>query len=121
MALLVLLFLQLHFEALLLAARLLEIIVAAGIKRELALIEMHDRRHGAVEEIAIVTDDQHGVRIGLEMVLEPKRAFEIEVVRRLVEQQNVGLEKQDRAERHTHAPAAGEFPAGAPLGFLVEA
>ena len=42
-ALLVLLLLELHFEALLLAPRFLEIIVAARVEGQLALVEMQDR------------------------------------------------------------------------------
>ena len=49
------------------------------------------------------------------MVLQPERAFEIEIVGRLVEQQQVGLREQRRGERDAHAPAAGEFGAGALL------
>ena len=42
-ALLVLLLLQLQFEPLLLAPRLLEVVVAAGVERELAAVEVQDR------------------------------------------------------------------------------
>ena len=52
------------------------------------------------------------------MALEPQRAFEIEVVGRLVEQQDFRLEEQHGAERHAHAPAAGELPAGAAAARL---
>ena len=40
---------------------------------------------------------------------EPQRAFQVEIVGRLVEQQQVGLGEQGGGERHPHAPAAGEF------------
>ena len=55
-----------------------------------------------------MADQQHGVRIARDVVLQPQRAFEVEVVGRLVEQQQVGLRKQHRGQRHAHAPAAGE-------------
>ena len=44
-----------------------------------------------------MADDDHGVRIVREMVLEPERAFEVEIVGRLVEQQQVGLREQTAA------------------------
>ena len=47
--------------------------------------------------------------IGLEVVDQPHRAFEVEIVGRLVEQQQVGRGEQHRRERNPHAPAAGEF------------
>ena len=57
-------FLQLELEPLLLAPRLLEVVVAAGVERELAAVEMQDRGDGAVQQVAVVADDQHRVRIG---------------------------------------------------------
>ena len=47
--------------------------------------------------------------IFLQPRLEPERAFEVEIVGRLVEQQQVGLGEQGRGQRHAHAPAAGEL------------
>jgi hypothetical protein len=64
------------------------------------------------EQVAVVADEEHGVRIAREIVLQPERAFEIEIVGRLVEQQQVGLGEQHGGERHAHAPAAGKFRAG---------
>ena len=56
-----------------------------------------------------------------EIVLQPQRALEVEVVGGLVEQQQVGLGEQHGGERHAHAPAAREFRARALLRRLVEA
>ena len=111
-ALVVLLLLELEVEALLLAPRLLELVVAAGVERELALGQVQDRADGAVQQVAVVADDQHGVRVVAQVVLEPQRAFEVEVVGGLVEQQQVGLGEQHGGQRHAHAPAAGVLRAG---------
>ena len=46
------------------------------------------------------------------MVFQPQRAFEIEIVGRLVQQQKIGRGEQRRRKRYAHAPAAGEFRAG---------
>jgi hypothetical protein len=61
------------------------------------------------------------VRILREERLQPDRAFEVEVVRRLVEQQHVGAREQHRGQRHPHPPAAGEVRAGPRLRRRVEA
>ena len=74
----------------------------------------------AIEQVAVVADDHDRVRVRAQVGFEPERAFEIEIVRRLVEQQDVRFQKEDRGERHAHPPATGEFPARARLGFLVE-
>ena len=52
-----------------------------------------------------MADDQHGVRVALQIVLQPERAFEIEIVRRLVEQQDVGL-RQTGSRRAPRACAS---------------
>ena len=92
---------------------LLEAVEAAGVERQFAVFEMEDRIDGAVEEVAVVADQQHGVRIAGEIVLKPQRAFEVEIVGRLVEQQQVGFGEEDGRERDAHPPAAREIRAGA--------
>ena len=59
-----------------------------------------------------MADDDHGARIVRQMVLQPQRAFEVEIVGRLVQQQQIGRRKQRRRQRHAHPPAAGKFRAG---------
>ena len=49
------------------------------------------------------------------------RAFEVEIVGRLVEQQDLRLEEQHGGERDAHAPAARERAARALLRRFVEA
>jgi hypothetical protein len=73
---------------------------------------MQDRAHRAVQKPAVVADDQHGVRVAREVAFQPQRAFEVEIVRRLVEQQQVGLREQHARQRHAHPPAAREGGAG---------
>ena len=55
-----------------------------------------------------MADDDDRVRIAADIVLQPQRAFEVEIVGRLVEQKQVRLGKQHGGQRHAHAPAAGE-------------
>jgi hypothetical protein len=87
-------------------------VVAARVKRELAVLEMQNELRHGIEQIAVVADDEDAAAIALEIILEPQHAFEIEIVCRLVEQQQVGRGEQNPRERHAHAPAAGEFGAG---------
>ena len=103
------------------AAGVLEGVVGALVERELAAVEVQDCADRAVEQVAVVADDQHGVRVAGEEGLEPDRALEVEIVGRLVEQQHVGAGEQHGGQRHPHPPAAGELGAGAGLGRGVEA
>ena len=49
------------------------------------------------------------------MRFQPQRRLEVEIIGRLVKQQQVGLGEQRRRECNPHAPAAGEFGTGALL------
>ncbi len=70
---------------------------------------MQDVLHGVVQQLAVVADDEGGVRVFLQPRLQPQGAFQIEVVGRLVQQQQVGLREQGRGQRHAHPPAAREL------------
>ena len=74
-----------------------------------------------VEKVAVVADDEDRRGAALQIVGEPQHPFEVEVVGRLVEQQQVRLGKEHRGERHAHAPAAGIFGKRPALRRLVEA
>ena len=81
---------------LLLAVLPLEGIVAAAPEGELAVDQVDDRIDRRVEQVAVVADDDHRARIAREIALQPQRAFEVEVVRRLVEEQEVRLGEEQR-------------------------
>jgi len=54
-------------------------------------------------------DQQQSVGIVSEIVLEPVTGFQIEVVRRLVQQEQVRLLQQEFGQRQPHLPSAGKF------------
>jgi hypothetical protein len=55
------------------------------------------------------------VRIGIQVLFEPVARFEIEVIRRLVQEQQIRLAEQQLRERDPHLPAAGKR-----LGLALE-
>jgi hypothetical protein len=79
---------------------------------------MQDPIERIIEQVAIMTDDDYGVRIAREMVLKPKRTFQVEVVCRLVEQKQIWLGEQGCRQRNPHAPATGKFCTGPLLVFV---
>ncbi len=70
--------------------------------------QLDDARGDAVEEIAVVRDKEARARVAAQEVLEPGDALGIEVVGRLVEDQEVGLLDERAAERDAALLAAGE-------------
>ena len=80
--------------------------IAALIGNAGAAIELERPFGDVVEEVAVVGDHDHGAGIVAQMMLEPGDAFGVEMVGRLVEQQDVGLGEQQAAKRHAPLLAA---------------
>ena len=88
---------------------LLEPARVVALEREAAAaVELEDPARDVVEEVAIVGDGDDRALVVLEVPLEPGDRLGVEVVRRLVEQQQVGGGEQQPAERDAAALAAGE-------------
>ena len=92
------------------ALRLLrdELRIVALVARRDAELGLDDLGAEPVEELAVVRDDDHGHVAGAlaQVGLEPLDRAQVEVVGRLVEQQQVGVLQQDLPQAHTHLPAA---------------
>jgi hypothetical protein len=92
------------------ALRLLrdELRVVALVARRDAELGLDDLGAEPVEELAVVRDDDHGHVAGAlaQVGLEPLDRAQVEVVGRLVEEQQVGVLQQDLPQAHTHLPAA---------------
>ncbi len=112
---------ELEVERLALAPLPLERGIIAAVDSELAALDVQDGVDRLVEQVAVVADHDHGSRIARDVLFQPERAFEVEIVGRLVEQEEIGLGEQRGGERDPHAPAAGELGAGALLILMREA
>ncbi len=86
-----------------------EVVVVAVVERDRAPRQLRDRGDHAVQEVAVVRDDDHAALVGGEEVLEPPERLEIQVVGGLVEQQQIGPQQQEPRQRRAHAPAAREL------------
>ncbi|MEI2745743.1 MAG: hypothetical protein V9G22_10010 [Ottowia sp.] len=102
--------------ALLLAAEV--VLVVAGPRRQPAAVELEDARREPAQERAVVRDEQRRLLALEQVLLEPLDARDVEVVRRLVEQQQVGVRRQRLREQHA-AREAGRQPRD--VGVRVEA
>jgi hypothetical protein len=72
-------------------------VVVAGEGRELAAVDLDDARAEAVHELAVVRrHDERAVEVAEER-LEPEDRLDVEVVRRLVEEERVGCMSRMRA------------------------
>jgi hypothetical protein len=83
--------------------------IVALIGDAAATIEFENPPRDIVEEIAVVGDDEDGAGILPQMALEPVDRLGVEMVGRLVEEQQLRLLKQELAERDAAPLAARQF------------
>ena len=69
------------------------------------MVELENPARDIVEEVAVVGDDQDRARIVAQMAFQSVHALGVEMVGRLVEQQQLGLVEQQPAKRHAAALA----------------
>ena len=82
------------------------VVVVAAVADQLALADLDDAADELVQELAVVRDQQDRAGVGLQVVLEPQQRLEVEMVGRLVEQQQVRLLDEQAREVRAHHPAA---------------
>ena len=82
--------------------------VVALPRNALAAVEFENPPGDVVQKIAVVGHGDHRALVLLQMLLQPVDRLGVEVVRRLVEQQHVGLLQQQAAQGHAAALAARE-------------
>ena len=119
-ALLVLLALHRDLLLQLCAPRSIKRIIPAGIIGHLPIITVKDTLDRPVQQIAVVRDNQAGMGIAGQKVLQPNRPLQIEIVGRLIEQQQIRGGEQNRSQSNTHSPTAGKLATGPPLRRAVE-
>ena len=89
-------------------ALVLEARIVARVAPQPAVVDVHDYVHDAIEEVAVVRDDEERAAVALQPLLDPQYRVEIEVIGGLVEEQQVGRAHERLREVQPHAPAAGE-------------
>ena len=74
----------------------------------MAVAELPDAAHGRVEEGPVVAGDDERPAAPSEMLLEPLEGVEVEMVRRLVEHQQVGVGDDKPGQRGAGLLAPGQ-------------
>ena len=109
-------------ELLLVGLALFEVlVVAAAVTDQLALADFDDAADKLVEELAVVRDDENRAGIALQILLEPEQRLQVEMVGRLVQQQQVRLLRQQPGQVRPHHPAAAHLARGPVEILLAEA
>jgi hypothetical protein len=83
--------------------------VIAGVSHQLALGDFMHLRHHLVHELSVVGNQKHRAGIILQIILQPEQREQVEVVRRLVEQQQIRFHHEQSRQPRAHDPAAAHF------------
>ncbi len=83
--------------------------VVARVLVQALVLDVHDESRDRIEEFAVVRDEDDRARKGPEPVLEPQDGVEVQVIRRLVEEQQVRAAHERARQIEAHAPAAREL------------
>ena len=82
--------------------------VIAGVAGKTAIFEFQDRTGDGVEEVAVVGDDEDGAPRPLDEVLQPLYGAQVEVVGRLVEEDEIRLLHKQAGQGDAALLAAGK-------------
>ena len=82
--------------------------VVALVGEGAAAVELEDPLRDVVQEVPVVRDGDDGAGVALQVLLQPQHGLGVQVVGGLVEQQQVGLLKEQLAERYPAPLATGE-------------
>ena len=82
--------------------------VVAGVGKRAPLVDLDDPRGDDVEEVAIVSHEDHRTGKAFEIIFQPADRLGVEVVGRLVEQQQIRLASERAAERDAAFFTAGK-------------
>ena len=80
--------------------------VGARIVGQHPEIQIRNPRDDRIEKEAVVRNQNHGMWIVGEILFEPVARLEVQMVRRLIEQQQRGPSEQQLGQRKTHLPSA---------------
>merc|ERR1712091_593939 len=89
--------------------------------RELQVVEMCYVGRDGVEKLTVVGNNDEGLLVAHEVLLEPEGRPEVKVVRGLVQHQQGGLDEERARQADAHAPPAREGARRTPLHRLREA
>jgi hypothetical protein len=82
------------------------VVITARPNTELPSIEFHDARRQAAHEGAIVADEQQRAAKVLHHLFEPGDGIDVQMIGRLVQQQQIRLGDQCAAQHHAPPPSA---------------
>ena len=82
--------------------------VIAGVRKKLPVAKFQNARGDAIQKIAVVRDDEKRAAEIFQKLRDPLDGFRVEMIRRLVEHQEIRARNDRAAHRHAPLLAAGQ-------------
>ena len=89
-----------------------ELGVVPLVELERTVVDVADVAHGVVQKLPVMGDQQKRAAVARQPLLQPQHGIQIEVVGRLIEEQQVRARHQRLRQIQAHAPTAGELRDG---------
>ncbi len=86
----------------------LKLRVVATVEVDIALLHMGNGIHHIIQKVAVMGDQQQRAWVRQQPLFKPEYGIEVEMVGRLIEQQQIGTAHQRFGEIEPHAPTTGE-------------
>ena len=83
--------------------------IVTGVELRLAVFNLDHSGHGAIQKIAVMGNGHHGAPEFLDIGLQPLRSVKVQMVGRLIQQQNVRILQNQAAQVHPGLFSAGEL------------
>lgn len=88
---------------------LLELIEVSSVVGEFFILEVNDFIAHSIQKVTGVRHDDNGDRQSLNVVFEPDKSRQVQVICRFVQHQNLGFAENNLGDSDTHSPATREF------------
>ncbi len=83
--------------------------IISGIDMQPLVPQLHRAIHRHIQKIPVMRDQHIAKRIAAQILLQPVARLQVQMVRRLVQQQQVGPRQQQLGQRNPHLPSAAEL------------
>jgi len=85
-----------------------EVLERASIILKLEILDQHDGGYDVLQQHSVVSNEEERSLVGTESVFEPQDGRKIEMVGRLIQEENIRVSEESAGEGHTHSQTSGE-------------
>jgi len=97
-----------------------EVLEGAGVVLKLEILDQHNGGDDVLQQYSVVSNEEERSLVGTESVFEPQDGWQIEMVGRLIQEENIRISEESAGKRDTHSQTSGERAQRSLLTDFVE-